>query len=59
MNKTVPPVPDENRSEKGPGSEPKVVIDSTKGHRDDEKHNINEQAAHGNLRQNTSNRRSG
>lgn len=59
MNKTVPPVPDENRSEKGPGSEPKVVIDSTKGHRDDEKHNINEQAARGNLRQNTSNRRSG
>jgi hypothetical protein len=43
----------------GPGSEPNVVIDTTKGHRDDEKHNIREQAAHGNLTQNTSNRRSG
>lgn len=59
MSKTVPPVPGENRSEKGPGSEPKVVIDNTKGHRHDEKHNIGEQAAHGNLKQNTSSRRSG
>ena len=59
MNKTVPFVPEENRSEKGPGSMPTMVIDTTKGHRDDEKHNINEQGAHGNLRQNTSNRRSG
>jgi hypothetical protein len=59
MNKTVLPVPEDNRSEKGPGSEPKVVMDNTKGHRDDEKHNIDEQAAHGNLKQNTSNRRSG
>ncbi|CAN5377710.1 hypothetical protein BH10PSE10_BH10PSE10_12510 [soil metagenome] len=59
MSKTIPPVPDDNCSEKGPGSAPKVVIDSTKGHRDDEKHNIDEQAAYGNLKQNTSNRRSG
>jgi len=35
------------------------ALDTTKGHRDDEKHNIREQAAHGNLTQNTSNRRSG
>jgi hypothetical protein len=36
-----------------------VPLDTTKGHRDDEKHNIREQAAHGNLTQNTSHRRSG
>jgi len=44
-------------------AEPKVVLrmprDTTKGHRHDEKQNLDEQAAHGNLRQNTSNRRSG
>jgi hypothetical protein len=38
---------------------PSVPLDTTKGHRDDEKHNIREQADHGNLTQNTSNRRSG
>ncbi len=59
MNKAIPPVPEDNRSDKGPGSVPEVAIDNTKGHRDDEKHNINEQAAHGNLKQNTSHRRSG
>ena len=40
MNKTVPPVPEENRSVKGPGGMPTVMMDNTKGHRDDEKHNI-------------------
>jgi hypothetical protein len=59
MTKHIQPVPDDNRSHKGAGSEPRVVLDTTKGHRDDEKHNIHEQAAHGNLTQNTSNRRSG
>ena len=62
MTKTsrrITPVPEENRSHKGSGSEPPVPIDTTRGHRDDEKHNIREQAAHGNLTQNTSNRRSG
>ena len=54
--KTIQPVPD---GHKGPGSAPSVPLDTTKGHRDDEKHNIREQAAHGNLTQNTSNRRSG
>jgi hypothetical protein len=57
--KPMQPVPEDNRSHKGPGSSPQVVRDDTKGHRDDEKHNIREQAAHGNLTQNTSNRRSG
>ena len=57
--KHITPVPEDNKSHKGPGSEPRVVIDTTKGHRDDEKHNIREQAAHGNLVQNTTNRRSG
>jgi hypothetical protein len=58
-SKTFPPVPGDNQSHKGPGSSPDVALDTTKGHRDDEKHNIREQAAHGNLTQNTSNRRSG
>ncbi|WP_224741374.1 hypothetical protein [Bradyrhizobium sp. 2S1] len=55
----IQPVPADNQSHKGPGSAPTVPLDTTKGHRDDEKHNIREQAAHGNLIQNTSNRRSG
>jgi hypothetical protein len=53
------PVPEENQSQKGPGSAPSVPLDTTKGHRDDEKQNIREQAGHGNLVQNTTNRRSG
>ena len=59
MTKTVPPIPQDNQSHKGPGSAPSVPLDTTKGHRDDEKNNIREQASHGNLTQNTSNRRSG
>jgi hypothetical protein len=58
-SKPIPPVPEDNKSHKGPGSEPDVPLDTTRGHRDDEKHNIREQAAHGNLTQNTSSRRSG
>jgi hypothetical protein len=57
--KTVQPVPDENQSHKGAGSAQTVCVDTTKGHRDDEKQNIREQAAHGNLSLNTSNRRMG
>ena len=63
MNKpptrTIKPVPEENQSPKGPGSTPEVPLDTTKGHGDDEKQNIREQAAHGNLVQNTTQRRSG
>jgi len=59
MTKSIPSVPESNRSDKGTGSSPKVTIDNTKGHRDDEKHNIDEQGDHGNLKQNTSHRRSG
>ena len=55
----ITPVPEDNRSHKGTGSTPAVPIDTTKGHRDDEKHNVREQAETGNLTQNTSNRRSG
>ncbi|HEX3164193.1 MAG TPA: hypothetical protein VHQ92_16585 [Pseudolabrys sp.] len=57
--KTITPVPEDNQSHKGPGSAPGVPLDTTKGHRDDEKQNIREQAEHGNLTQNTSNRRQG
>ncbi|KQW21091.1 hypothetical protein ASC80_13205 [Afipia sp. Root123D2] len=59
MTKTVQPVPPENQSHKGPGSAPDAEIDTTKGHRDDEKQNIDEQGARANVKQNTSNRRSG
>jgi len=57
--KPIAPVPDDNQSHKGAGSAPSVPVDTTKGHRDDEKHNIREQGDHGNLVQNTSNKRSG
>ena len=59
LKKAIKPVPDDAQSHKGSGSTPTVPLDTTKGHRDDEKHNIREQAAHGNLTQNTSNKRSG
>jgi hypothetical protein len=59
MAKTVLPIPEDNQSHKGPGGAPEISLDTTKGHRDDEKHNIREQGDHGNLTQNTSNRRSG
>jgi hypothetical protein len=59
MTKIITPVPDGNKSHKGLGSDPKIPLDTTKGHRDDEKRNIREQGDHGNLVQNTSNRRSG
>jgi hypothetical protein len=59
MTKSIPSIPEDNRSAKGAGSDPKMTIDNTRGHRDDEKNNIGEQGDHGNLKQNTSNRRSG
>ena len=59
LEKTIKPVPEDNKSHKGPGSAPKVPVDTTKGHRDDEKNNINEQGDRANVAQNTSNRRSG
>jgi len=57
--KTIQPVPEESQSPNGPGSAPSVPLDTTRGHRDDEKQNIREQGDHGNMVQNTSNRRSG
>lgn len=57
LTKTVQPVPEKNQSHKGAGSAPSLPVDTTKGHRDER--NIREQAAHGNLTQNTSNRRMG
>lgn len=59
MTKPIQPVPEDNKSHKGPGSAPPVETDTTKGHRNDEKHNIDEQGDHANLKQNTSHRRSG
>jgi hypothetical protein len=57
--KPIKPVPEDNQSHKDPGSVSDVPVDATKSHGDDEKHNIREQAEHGNMVQNTSNRRSG
>ncbi len=57
--KTIQPVPEDNQSHKGPGSAPRVPLDTTKGHRENEKQNIREQGDHGNMLQNTSNRRLG
>ena len=59
MNKSVPQAPPENRNPKDPGQSSDVAVDTTKGHRDDEKNNIDEQGDRANVRQNTSNRRSG
>ena len=59
VNKPFTPVPEQNQSHKGTGSAPGVPLDTTKGHRDDEKQNIREQAEYGNLTQNTSQRRKG
>lgn len=58
MTKHAPPVPPANRSPKDKGSSSDVVMDTTKGHRDDEKNNIEQQGERANIRQNTSNRRS-
>lgn len=57
--KIIKPVPEDAQSHRGPGSTPAVPLDTTKGHRDDEKHNTREQAEQGNLVQNTSHKRSG
>ena len=38
--RTIQPVPDDNQSHKGPGGASAVPLDTTKGHRDDEKHDI-------------------
>jgi hypothetical protein len=57
--KPIKPVPEENQSRKGPGSAPPVPVDTTRGHRNDEKNNIDEQGDRANVAQNTSNRRSG
>jgi hypothetical protein len=59
LTKAITPVPEDNQCHKGPGSAPSVPLDTTKGHREDEKQNIREQAEHGNMVQNTTSRRSG
>jgi len=47
------------RKKAGVSRAPAVPVDTTKSHRDDEKQNIREQGAHGNLTQDTTNRRMG
>jgi len=48
-----PPIPPENRSPKGPGSEPKTGVDDYKT--DNRKRNLAEQGRQGNIKQNTTN----
>jgi len=50
-----PPVPPASRSPKGPGSDPRVVIDERKP--DVRTKNLREQGDEGNIRQNTTNQR--
>lgn len=59
MTKNIPAVPPENRSPNETEHTAKPVVDTTRGHRDDEKNNIEEQGDRANVRQNTSNRRQG
>ena len=35
LKKTITPVPEDNKSHRGPGSTPEVPVDTTRGHRDD------------------------
>ena len=47
----MPPVPPEQRSNKGPGSDPKVEIEENAPKRE----NFDTQGRHGNIKQNTTN----
>jgi hypothetical protein len=58
MTKHMPPVPPANRSKKGPGKDPDENLDLRDKHRQDPQ-NIEEAGEVANVRQNTSNQRSG
>jgi len=47
----MPPVPPEQRSNKGPGSDPKINVEDNVPDRE----NFDTQGRHGNIKQNTSN----
>jgi hypothetical protein len=47
----LPPVPPEQRSDKGPGSDPKTVMNENAPGRE----NFDSQGRHGNIKQNTTN----
>ena len=53
MTAKMPPVPPENRSDKGPGSDPQ--INKGKQKTSDTTNNLNEQGRYGNIKQNTTN----
>lgn len=52
MSKHMPPVPPENRSDKGPGSSPNSAKSDAKG-RSSPPDNLKEQARQGDINQNT------
>ena len=56
MTQKMPPVPEANRSSKGPGSDPALSADSApdKKHLDRQRH-LGEQGRQGNIKQNTTN----
>ncbi|MDF0496810.1 MULTISPECIES: hypothetical protein [Bradyrhizobium] len=51
MSKKMPPVPEEQRSNKGPGSDPAVET----AEREPGRENFDTQGHHGNIKQNTTN----
>jgi len=54
MTHKPPPVPPENRSPKGPGSDNNVPTDTASGKRDaDRQRHLGEQGRQGNIKQNT------
>lgn len=52
MTKTLPPVPPESRSPKGPGDATAVDTDTS---REQTRDNLKQQGRHGNIAQNTTN----
>jgi hypothetical protein len=56
MTQKMPPVPPENRSPKGPGSDPAVSAESPIDKKNaDRTRNLGEQGRQGNIKQNTTN----
>ena len=51
MTSKMPPVPPENRSKAGPGSNPNISKDDVKAHESDR--NVEQQGRQGNIHQNT------
>lgn len=54
MSKTMPPIPPENRSAKGPGGDASAPADTAPDKKEeDRKRNLEQQGRQGNIKQNT------